>query len=90
MRAATGSRSAAALRATPPRDPAADHQALSDQYINQHEVGPLQAVALGPTEAVVLTGELVGDRGQAQVVQVAAQLLVDGVGHQDATSASCA
>jgi hypothetical protein len=54
MRAATGSRSAAALRATPPRDPAADHQALSDQYINQHEVGPLQAVALGPTEAVVL------------------------------------
>jgi hypothetical protein len=31
--------------------------------------------------------EPVGDRGQPQVVQVPAQLLVDGVGHQQATSA---
>jgi len=49
-----GSHSAAALRATAPRDPNRDVQALSDQHINQREVGPLQAVALGPSEAVAL------------------------------------
>ena len=32
-----------------------DVQALSEQHINQREVGPLQAVALGPSEAVALS-----------------------------------
>jgi hypothetical protein len=38
-----------------PRDPHAPVQALSSNNINQREVGPLQAVALGPTEAVALS-----------------------------------
>ena len=51
------------------------------------ELGVGRLVALGRFERA---GELVGDRGELEVVQVAAQLLVDRVGHQDATSASCA
>jgi hypothetical protein len=51
------------------------------------ELGVGRLVALGRLER---SGELVGDGGEPQVVQVPAQLLVDGVGHQDATSASSA
>jgi len=43
-----------AQRLRQPRDPDHDLQALSEQHINQREVGPLQAVALGPSEAVAL------------------------------------
>jgi len=53
------SRSAVALRAPAPRELNRD-QALSNQHINQREVGPLRAVALGPLQAVVLS--LVDDR----------------------------
>ncbi len=35
-------------------------QSLSSQHINHREVGPLQAVAAGPSEAVVLTRLVVG------------------------------
>src|SRR3954469_16403073 len=37
--------------AAPPKQ----HQATSDQQINQREVGPLQAVAVGPLQAVATT-----------------------------------
>ena len=49
----------AALRATaPPRDHAAPqqrHQADSTKHDNRRRVGPLQAIALGPAQAIVLT-----------------------------------
>ena len=58
---------------------------MVEQVVQELGVGRL--VALGRLER---SGELVGDGGEPQVVQVPAQLLVDGVGHQDATSASSA
>jgi hypothetical protein len=41
-------------------------------------------------ESPLARGELVGDGPQAEVVQVLAQLLIDRVDHQQASSASCA
>jgi hypothetical protein len=51
---------ALALRARPSRrhsgsDPPSPDQALSNQHINHRELGPLQAVAVGPSEAVALS-----------------------------------
>ena len=51
------------------------------------ELGVAGPVALGGLES---RGELIGGGSEAEVVQVLAQLLVDGVGHQDATSATSA
>ena len=55
------SRSAVALRAPAPRELNRD-QALSNQHINQREVGPLRAVALGPLQAVVLNDRVPRDQ----------------------------
>jgi hypothetical protein len=51
------------------------------------ELGVAGLVALGLLER---GGELLGDRWEAQVGQMLSELLVDGVGHQHAASASCA
>ena len=54
--AASGTRpTASALATTPARSLQPPDQSLSSQHINHREVGPLQAVAVGPSEAVVLT-----------------------------------
>ena len=50
------------------------------------ELGVAGLVALGVLER---GRELLGDGGEAQVGEVRAELLVGGVGHQHATSASC-
>ena len=58
---------------------------VGEQVVQELGVGGL--VALGVLERGC---ELFGDRGEAQVVDVRAQLLVDGVGHQHATVSKAA
>ena len=70
-----GSRSPAALRATSSHDPNAPFCHHPSSNINQHEVGPLQTVAPGPTEAVVLIGGTAFANGRFGVNDVAAAQL---------------